>query len=58
MVHCETCNVDIEDPDSLEQDEVAEVDIEPDSDGPRIRIGTGKRDVWRCKDCGKVLGVR
>lgn len=59
MPHCENCDKTVEHADDVEHEEVDELAIEESEDGPpQIRIGTGKRDVWRCKGCGKVLGVR
>jgi len=59
MVHCENCDREYDHADELEQETADEVSlIDEDQDRPRIRIGTDKRDVWRCKGCGKVLGVR
>jgi len=31
---------------------------EQDDGPPRMQIGVDSHDVWRCKGCGKVLGVR
>jgi hypothetical protein len=59
MPHCENCDKSFENTDEVEHEEVPEMGVEETADGPpQIRIGTGKRDVWRCKGCGTVLGVR
>lgn len=59
MPHCENCDTSFERADELEHEEVAEFETEAVDEGPpKIRIGTGQRDVWRCKGCGKILGVR
>jgi len=53
------CNASFERADELDHEEVDEFETEAVDDGPpRIRVGTGLRDVWRCKECGTVLGVR
>jgi len=53
------CDTSFERADELDHEEVDEFETEDVDEGPpRIRIGTGQRDVWRCKECGKVLGVR
>jgi ribosomal protein S27E len=59
-VECANCGERIEDADDLEPDgTVHEIDLEPpeSGDGPRIVLGAGQRDLWRCRSCGKVLGV-
>ena len=59
MPHCENCDKRFENVDDVEHEEVPEMGVEEAADGPpQIRIGTGQRDVWRCKGCGAVLGVR
>jgi len=59
MPHCENCDRFFETVDEVEHEEVPEMGVEETDDGPpQVRIGTGLRDVWRCKGCGAVLGVR
>jgi len=59
MPHCDDCDTSFERADELEHEEVDEFETEDVDEGPpKIRIGAGQRDVWRCKECGKVLGVR
>jgi len=59
MPHCDNCDASFERANELEQQEVDELETEDVAEGPpKIHIGTGHRDVWRCKECGTVLGVR
>jgi len=58
MVTCENCGEIFEHADELEADTLQKLEVDESNERPRIRIGTGLRDVWRCKGCGKVLGVR
>jgi hypothetical protein len=57
MVHCTNCDKEYESADELDHEEVDEVSIS-DGETPNIQIGTDSHDVWRCKGCGKPLGVR
>lgn len=59
MVHCTNCDKEYESPDELDHETVDAVEIE-DEDGetPHMQIGVDSHDVWRCKGCGKPLGVR
>ncbi|WP_276273807.1 hypothetical protein [Haloarcula litorea] len=58
MPTCENCGATLETTDDLDHDEVEELELVEQEDGPpRIRLGVDIRDVWRCKQCGKVLGV-
>lgn len=59
MPRCENCDKEFTHTDELDHEEVSEFELEEHNDGPpQITIGTGLHDVWRCKGCGKVLGVR
>jgi len=59
MVHCINCDKEHTHTDEADHEEVDAVELEEQDDGPpRMRIGTGTHDVWRCKGCGSVLGVR
>jgi len=59
MVSCINCDTEYEHTDELDHEEADAVELEDTDDGPpRMQIGTGSHDVWRCKGCGKVLGVR
>jgi hypothetical protein len=58
MVHCENCDRAYEHADELDHETADEVTLVEDGEKPEIRIGAGKRDVWRCRGCGSVLGVR
>lgn len=59
MVECENCDTVFEHADELEADEIPEIETADDGgDSPQIRIGTGQRAVWRCGDCGAILGTR
>lgn len=59
MVRCTNCNKEYETTDDVDHEEVKEISLVNEGEGPpRMQIGTGLRDVWRCKGCGKVLGVR
>ncbi|WP_224335883.1 hypothetical protein [Haloprofundus halobius] len=52
------CGADIETTDDAEHEhEVAELEVDDAADPPRIILGAGTRDLWRCKNCGRVLGV-
>ncbi|MDS0279244.1 hypothetical protein NDI85_15695 [Halomicroarcula sp. S1AR25-4] len=58
MPRCENCGAELETADDLEHEEVDEVTLVDEDEGPpRIQIGVDIRDVYRCKKCGKVLGV-
>ena len=59
MVHCTNCDREYESPDELDHEEVDAVEIEDEGgETPRMQIGVDSHDVWRCKGCGKPLGVR
>lgn len=59
MVRCTNCKTDFEHADELDHEEVEAVSLVEEGEGPpRIQIGVDVHDVWRCKGCGKVLGVR
>ena len=59
MVRCLNCDKEYEHEHEVDHEEVDEIELVEEDDGPpRMQIGTGQRDVWRCKGCGKVLGVR
>jgi hypothetical protein len=59
MVKCENCDEIFEHAHELDHEEVDELELDESGAGPpRVTIGTGLHDVWRCKGCGKVLGVR
>jgi len=59
MVHCINCDREYDSPEELDHEEADAVTIEDeDTEAPRMRIGVDSHDVWRCKGCGKVLGVR
>jgi hypothetical protein len=53
----ENCGENFEHADELDQEEIAELDVEGDDERPRITLGAGRRDLWLCEECGKVLGV-
>ncbi|WP_254273082.1 hypothetical protein [Haloarcula marina] len=58
MVTCENCGAELETADDLEREEVEEIElVEQDEGPPRIQLGVDIRDVYHCKKCGKVLGV-
>jgi hypothetical protein len=57
MVHCTNCDKEYESPDELDHEVVDAVEIE-DDETPKIQVGVDSHDVWRCKGCGKPLGVR
>ena len=59
MVHCTNCDQEYESPDELDHEEVDAVTIEDEgSETPEMQVGVDSHDVWRCKGCGKPLGVR
>ena len=59
MVRCINCDTEYEHTDEVDHEEVDEIELVEQDDGPpRMQIGVDSRDVWRCKGCGKVLGVR
>lgn len=59
MPHCHNCDKTIETTDDLEADEIQVIETEDQDDGPpHIHIGVEVSDVWRCKGCGSVYGVR
>ncbi|CCC40519.1 hypothetical protein [Haloquadratum walsbyi] len=57
MVRCKNCETSFEHADEVSEDEVDKIET-TDDNRPRIQIGTNKHAVWRCPDCGSVLGVR
>lgn len=58
MVHCTNCDKEYESPDELDHETVDAVAVEDEDDTPKMQIGVDSHDLWRCKGCGKPLGVR
>ncbi|KTG11296.1 hypothetical protein AUR64_05060 [Haloprofundus marisrubri] len=57
-IHCPDCDADIETTDDLEGGpEVAELELDEAVTPPRVMLGAGTRALWRCENCGAVLGV-
>ncbi|WP_101297297.1 hypothetical protein [Halegenticoccus soli] len=58
---CPDCGAEIGSKGDLEPGEtVRELTFEEPSsagDRPRVVLGAGQRNLWLCKNCGKVLGV-
>ncbi|MBV0924395.1 hypothetical protein KTS45_09290 [Halomicroarcula limicola] len=58
MVRCENCGAEAETTDELDHDDVKQIELDEGGNGPpRVRYGANIRDLWLCKQCGKVLGV-
>ncbi|WP_224449711.1 hypothetical protein [Haloprofundus salilacus] len=57
-VQCPDCGAGIETTDDVEHEhEVADLELDDAVDPPRVILGAGTKDLWRCKSCGRVLGV-
>jgi uncharacterized Zn finger protein len=60
-MECPDCETTIETRDDVEKaDTVHTLEFEEDeakSGPPRVRIGVDQRDLYRCAQCGKILGV-